>query len=195
MPTAFPTSREARQPASCVRPLLTTAPASRSLHVCRAPRRETCSSPVAQPAPVPRRRAHPDRPAFPGPEDRLLAEFLQAPADAFRMNAMARAPGRARGHCHAVCRLGARSRQLHVMREPSRARLTSDTALLLLSGIGLVARHAVSRSWSGPADDCIPRMKRKSNHARSTSCPALLLLQGSDYRFATVAIAAPNARP
>ena len=41
---------------------------------------------------------------------------------------------------------------------------------------GRVVRHALSRRAPERADDCMDRMMRKSNHARSPSDAALLLL-------------------
>ncbi len=46
-------------------------------------------------------------------------------------------------------------------------------------------------SCRGRADDCMARMMRKSNHARSPSDAALLLCRASDCWFATHAIASP----
>jgi hypothetical protein len=51
-------------------------------------------------------------------------------------------------------------------------------------------RASPQPSCRGPADECMARMMRKSNRARSTSDAALLLLQTSGYCFATVAVVA-----
>jgi hypothetical protein len=41
----------------------------------------------------------------------------------------------------------------------------------------VIAMPRTQPSWRGPADDCMARMMRKSNRARSISDAALLLLQ------------------
>ena len=44
--------------------------------------------------------------------------------------------------------------------------------------VGVIASPRTQSSWRGRSDDCIARMMRKSNRARSTSDAALCLLWG-----------------
>jgi hypothetical protein len=62
-----------------------------------------------------------------------------------------------------------------MMRKPDGARLTSDAALLLSSGVGLLVRHALSNLAAPGWDDWIARTMRKPDGAKLPRVVALLL--------------------